>query len=76
MEPVYDKHRPLFRHFESKALLSFFDKSQLAHHPAELLRPFIAGDPTTQRLEASAVSAGQDDSPFVFALFVSASVDH
>jgi len=76
MEAVNEKQRLFFWQFESNAFLSFFDKTHIAYQRTKLLGPFIAGDSATQRLEPSAVSAGQDDSPFVFALFVSASVDH
>jgi len=43
MKSVEDKHRLLFRQFESDASLSFLDKSQIASHRTELLRPIIAG---------------------------------
>ena len=49
------------------APLSFFEESHIAHHRTELLRPFIIDNSASQRFEASAVSTGQDDSPFMFA---------
>ena len=67
MKPVNDKHRPLFRQFDSNAFLSFFDESHIANHRTELLRPFIVGDSASQRLESSAVSTGKDYRPFMFA---------
>jgi hypothetical protein len=67
MKPVKEKQRPLFCHFQSNAFLSFFDETHIAYHRTKLLRPFIAGDLATQRLEPSAVSAREDYSPFMFA---------
>jgi len=66
MNAVNDKHRLFFWQFGSNAFLSFFDESHIANHRAKLLRPFIAGDFPSQRLEASAVSTGKDYSPFMF----------
>jgi hypothetical protein len=68
MKPVKEKQHPFFWQFGSNAFLSFFDESHIANHRAKLLRPFIAGDFPSQRLEASAVSTGKDYSPFMFAL--------
>jgi hypothetical protein len=69
MKPVDDKQRSLFCQFDGNAPLSFFDEGRIAKHRTELLRPFIAGDPATQRLEPSTISAREDDSPFMFELF-------
>ena len=66
MKPVKEKQRPLFCQFESNAFLSFFDETHIAYHRTELLRPFIAGDFASQRLEPSTISAREDDSPFMF----------
>jgi hypothetical protein len=67
MKPVKEKQRPLFCHFQSNAFLSFFDETHIAYHRTELLRPFIIDNSASQRLEASAVSTGKDDTPFMFA---------
>jgi hypothetical protein len=81
VEPVEEKKRSFPRHFESHPFSSFFKESLIAEHWTKLLRPFIAGNPASQKLESSAVSTGEDDSPFMFELFGcslvgAASVDH
>ena len=68
MKPVDDKKRSLFCQFESSAPLSFLEQGRIAEDRTELFRPFIAGNLAGQRLEASAISASQDDSPFMFEL--------
>ena len=66
MEPINDEHRPFFCQFETNAFLSFFEEGHFANHGAELLWPFVAGDFSSQRLESSTVSTGEDYRPLVF----------
>jgi hypothetical protein len=68
VKPVDDKKRSLFCQFEGSAPLSFLEQGRIAEDRTELFRPFIAGNLAGQRLEASAISASQDDSPFMFEL--------
>src|SRR5258708_27082309 len=68
VKPVDDKKRSLFCQFENSAPLSFLEQGRIAEKRTELFRPFIAGNLAGQRLEASAISANQDDSPFMFEL--------
>ena len=66
MGPVDDHDRSFFFQSESDAFLSLLQERVAPEQRAELLRPFVAGDSTSQRSQASTIPAGQDHRPLVF----------
>jgi hypothetical protein len=68
MDAVNHIEGSVARQLERGASLCLFEKSRFAEHGAELLWPLVTGDFSGERLEARAVTAGQNDCPFAFSI--------